>query len=277
MTKNILQFVPRTWKVRREKQVAEKTTIETRLQSLEPSVRFLSTLGLSQAAAWDVALQLSGVPNAESVLSRLSQDDWDKMPGALENSESLLPAIYATRTASNETLRDLLTRIIRGELESPDKTPRSVVEQVNKLGKNDLETFLRLRGVLWKECNELWLNPRSVIYCMQDARSYPGLLTNNELDRLVDVGLVKFGPVPFQSSFPGPIAAKRLTFGAKRIMVISSKPDATLYLGHYALSSDGQYIIDLYDEPCEILYDHFEAVCTGWSNQGFKISNHIAG
>ena len=277
MIKSILQFVPRTWKVRREKQVAEKTTIETRLQSLEPSVRFLSTLGLSQAAAWDVALQLSGVPNAESVLSRLSQDDWDKMPGALENSESLLPAIYATRTASNETLRDLLTRIIRGELESPDKTPRSVVEQVNKLGKNDLETFWRLRGVLWKECNELWLNTRSVIYCMQDTRSYPGLLANNELDRLVDVGLVKFGPVPFQSSFPGPIAAKRLTFGAKRIMVISSKPDATLYLGHYALSSDGQYIIDLYDEPCEMLNDHFEAVCTEWSNQGFKISNHIAG
>ena len=52
--------------------------------------------------------------------------------------ESLLPAIYATKTASDETLRDLLTRIIKGELESPDKTPCSAVEIVNKIGKNDL-------------------------------------------------------------------------------------------------------------------------------------------
>ena len=277
MIKNILQFVPRTWRVRREKQVAEKTTIETRLQSLEPSARFLSTLGLSQTAAWDVALQLSGVPNAESVLSRLSQNDWDKMPGALDISESLLPAIHATRIASNETLRDLLTRIIRGELESPDKTPRSVMELVNKIGKNDLECFLKLRRVQWKECGSSWTNPRSVIYCMQDDRSYPGLLDNNELNRLVDLGLIKFGPVPFESSFPGPLAAKWLVFGDKKIMVTNSKPDATLYLGHFALPSDSRYIIDLYNEPCEMLYDHFEAVCTEWSKQGFKMNNHITG
>ena len=277
MIEKVLQFVPRTWRVRREKEVAEKATIESRLQSLEPSARFISKLGLPQEAAWDAALQLSGVPNAESVLSRLSQNDWDKMPGALENSESLLPAIHATRIASNETLRDLLTRIIRGELESPDKTPRSVMELVNKVGKNDLECFLKLRRVLWKECGSSWTNPRSVIYCMQDDRSYPGLLDNSELNRLVDLGLVKFGPVPFESSFPGPLAAKWLVFGQKKIMVTNSKPDATLYLGHFALTGDSLYIIDLYDEPCEILYDHFEAVCTKWSNQGFIINNHNTG
>ena len=276
MIKNVLQFLPRTWKVRREREVAERATIESRLQSLEPSVRFLTEFGLSQKAAWDAALQLSGVPNAESVLSRLSPNDWERMPGALENSESLMPAVLATRTATNEALRDLLTRIIRGELEAPDKTQRSVVEQVNKLGKRDLETFLKLRRVLWKECDLSWSNPRSVIYCMQDERSYPGLLTGNELDRLVDIGLVNFGPVPFESSFPGAIAAKRLTFGDKRIMAINAKPDATLHLGHFALPSDSRYIIDLYDEPCEMLYDHFEVVCYEWRKQGFKIIDQIA-
>ena len=275
MVKNILQFVPRTWRVRREKEVTEKTTIEARIQSLEPSARFLAKLGLPQDAAWDAALQLSGVPNVESVLSRLSPNDWARMPGALESSDSLVPAIHAARTASNETLRDLLTRIIRGELEAPDKTPRSVVDQVNKLGKSELEAFLRLRRVLWKEWDFAWSNSRSAIYCMQDERSYPGLLASNELNRLVDVGLVDFGPVQFQSSFPGAIAAKRLTFGDKRIMVISSKPDATLYLGHFALPSDGRYIIDLYDESCETLYDHFEAACAQWKGQGFGIRNPV--
>ena len=275
MIKSILEFIPRTLRVRCEKQVAEKTTIETRLQSLEPSVRFLSTLGLSQAAAWDVALQLSGLPNAESVLSRLTQNDWDKMPGALENSESLLPAVHATRIASNETLRDLLTRIIKGELESPDRTPRSVVELVNRIGKKDLECFLKLRRVLWKECGSSWTNPAPVIYCVQNDRSYPGLLHSNEVTRLVDIGLIKFGPLPFESSFPGPLAAKWLAFGNRQIIVTNSKPDATLHLGHFALPSDSRHIIDLYDEPCEMLYDHFEAVCAEWSKQGFNISNHI--
>lgn len=275
MIKSILQSIPLTWKVRREKEVAERTTIETRLQSLEPSVRLLSSLGLSQAAAWDVALQLSGAPNTESVLSRLSQDDWEKMPGALENSESLSTAILATRTASNEALRDLLTRIIAGELESPDKTPRSVMSLVNKIGKNDLECFLKLRRVLWKECSSSWTNPRSVIYCMGELRSYPGLLNANELKRLVDLGLIDFGTAPFESSFPGPLAAKWLVFGDKKIIVTNSKPDTTLYLGHFALPSDSRHIIDLYNEPCEMLYDHFEVACTEWSKQGFKINDHI--
>ena len=277
MIKNILQFLPRTWKVRREKEVAEKATIESRLQSLEPSARFLSELGLPQEAAWDAALQLSGVPNTESVLSRLSPNDWERMSGVLENSESLLPAIHATRTASNEALRDLLTKIIKGELEDPDRTPRSAVAQVNKLGKSDLEAFLRLRRVLWKEYDLSWSSPRSVIYCMPDVRSYPGLLVDHELARLVEIGLVDFGPIPFQSSFPGAIAAKRLTFGDKRIMVVSSRPDATLHLGHFALPSDSRYIVDLYDEPCEMLYDHFEAVCAEWRKQGFEIVDQTAG
>ena len=111
---------------------------------------------------------------------------------------------------------------------------------------------------------------------LQDARSYPSLLDSNELDRLVDLGLVRFGPVPFESSFPGALAAKWLVFGDKKIMVTNSKLDATLYLRRFALPSDSHYIIDLYDEPGEILYDHFEADCAKLRNQNFIINDHIA-
>ena len=138
------------------------------------------------------------------------------------------------------------------------------MELVNKIGQNDLECFLRIRRVLWQECDSSWRNPRPVIYCLQDARSYPGLLDSNELNRLVDVGLVTFGPVPFESSFPGEKAAKHLKFGDKRIVIVNSKPNATLYLGHFSLPSDSRHIIDLYDEPCEMLYDHYDAACAEW-------------
>lgn len=273
MIKALLQFVPRTWKLRREKEIAERSTIQARLETLEPSAKFLTELGLPRDVAWGIALQLSGVANAEAVLSRLSSKDWERMPGALESSDSLGEAIRTTRTASNVALRDLLARIIKGELESPDRTPRSVVDQVDKLGQRELENFLRLRRVLWKDCDSEWTSPCSAIYCMQDDRSYPGLLSSNDLDRLTDVGLIRFGPIPFQSNFPGPKAAKRLTFGRKRIMVVSTKRDAVLYLGHFALTTDGSYIIDLYDESSEMSHEHFEATCEKWRNQGFEVSN----
>lgn len=271
MIKDLIQFFPRTWRVRREKEITETAATEARLANLGPSIRFLAEMGLPQNAAWDIALQLSGVPNTESVLSRLSRSDWERMQPALGKSETLAPAILATRTASNEALRDLLTRIIKGELEESDGTPRSVMELVNKLGKKDLETFLRLRRVLWKEHDVSWGSPRSTIYCMQDARSYPGLLDHDEINRLVELGLISFGPVPYQSSFPGPKAAKRLGFGNRRIAVVSTKPDATLYLGHLNLLGDGRHIIELYDESCEMLYDHFEAACAEWRKQDFIV------
>ena len=216
-------------------------------------------------------MQLSGVPNTVSVLNRLLKSDLGRMRPALDMSETLTPAVLATRTASNEALRDLLTRIIKGELEEPGGIPRSVIELVNKLGKKDLETFLRLRRILWTEYDVDWGSPRSIIYCMQDARSYPGLLDASEISRLVELGLIEFGPLPYQSSFPGPIAAKRLGFSNRRITVISTKPDATLYLGHLNLLSDGRHIIELYDESSDMLYDHFEVVCAEWRKQDFSV------
>lgn len=271
MIKALLQFLPRSWKLRREKEIAEKSTRQARLDGLDTSVSFLRDLGLPQDAAWDVALQLSGVQNTKAVLSRLSAEDWERMPGALKTSDSLGDVIRATRNASNEALRDLLTRIINGELEAPDGTPRSVVDQVNRLGKRDLESFLRLRHVLWKDCDAHWSNPRPAIYCMQDDRSYPGLLSSKDLARLSELGVIGFGPVPYESSFPGARAAKRLMFGGRRVLVASTKPNATLYLGHFALGTEGSYVMGLYDEPCEMSHEHFEAACAAWRNQGFEV------
>ena len=209
-------------------------------------------------------------------MGRFSPEDIQRVIAAIDESEALRPAIHATRFASSEPIKDLLTKIIRGELESPGDIPRSVTELVSRIGKKELEVFLKLRRVLWKDCGEFWSNPRSEIYCSQDIRCYPGLISVNELDRLVDVGLVKFGPVPFESHFPGATAMKSLTFGNKNIRVHSTKPDSTLRLGHFALTNDGRYIIDLYDdEPCEDFPGHLEAVRANWQNQGFVTSNVV--
>ena len=276
MIKQIFGFFPRTWRKRSETAASEAASIETRLRHLGPSTDSLLSLGFPQDAALDAALQLSGITNVESVLRRFSPEDIQRVVATIDASEALRPAVHATRFASSEPIKDLLTKIIKGELESPGDAPRSVTELVSRTGKRELEVFLKLRRVLWKDCREFWSNPRSEIYCLQDVRCYPGLISVNELDRLVDVGLVKFGPVPFESHFTGPIAMKSLTFGNKNIMVRSTKPDSTLRLGHFALTSDGRYIIDLYgDEPCEEFPGHLEAVRADWQNQGFEVNNVV--
>ena len=274
MIKQILEFFPRTWRKRSETAASEAASIETRLRHLGPSTDYLLGLGFPRDAALDAALQLSGITNVESVLRRFSPEDMQQVVERIDESEALRPAIHATRYASSEPIKDLLTKIIKGELEGPGGAPRSVTELVGRIGKKELEDFLRLRRVLWKDCDGFWSNPRSEIYCLQDERHYPGLIGRNELSRLEEVGLIKFGPVPFESRFPGALALKWLTFGNKKITVCNTKPDSTLFLGHFALTSDGRHIIDLYDdEPCEEFPGHLEAVHANWQNQGFVVSN----
>lgn len=268
---DVTGFLPRTWRKRRETESETQAKLQTTTRMVPELVKDLMASGLPKDAAWDAALQIGGVTNTESVLNRLSRADWSKLSSALSASETLVPAIHATRTASSEELRDLLTRIIKGELDNPS-TPRSSVEIANGLNREDLESFLLLRCVLWDEYVSDAPEPIPALYCMEQSQEYPGLLSAKQIDRLVDLRLVKFGPVPFQSHFPGPIAVKTLGFGNKYIRVYSTKPDATMLLGHLALSSDGRHIINLFrDDPCEMAYVSYEAACDNWKGQGFDV------
>lgn len=268
---NVTDFLPRTWRKRRETEAETEAKMQTTVRMVPELAKELITNGLPKDAAWDAALQIGGVANTESVLNRLSPDDWAKLPAALGASETLVPAIHATRTASSEELRDLLARIIKGELDNPS-TPRSSVEIANGLNREDLESFLLLRRVLWDEYVSDALDPVPALYCMEQPLEYPGLLSAKQINRLVDLRLVKFGAVPFQSHFPGPIAVKAMGFGNKLIRVYSTKPDATMFLGHLALTSDGNHIISLFrDDPCEMAYASYEAACDCWKEQGFNV------
>ena len=270
--KNAMNFIPHTWRKRRETEVETEAKIQASTSMIPKTVQGLIGYGLPREAAWDAALQISGIPNTESVLSRLTPSDWEKLPTALGKSEALVPAIYATRTASNESLRDLLEKIIKGELENPS-VPRSTVEIVNSLSKGDIENFLLLRRVLWEEYRTPFFDePIPSIYCMEDSRAYPGLLDNQQMSRLVHLRLIYFGTAPFESYFPEGGSEKNLGFGNKHIRISSATPSKTLGLGHFALTSDGRNILDLFrGEPCEMMYSSYESSCSNWSQQGFNV------
>ena len=135
MIKQIFGFSPRTWRKRSETAASEAASIETRLRHIGPSTDSFLSLGFPQDAALDAALQLSGITNVESVLGRFPPEDIQRVVAAIDESEALRPAIHATRYASSEPIKDLLTKIIKGELESPGEAPRSVTELVSRIGK----------------------------------------------------------------------------------------------------------------------------------------------
>ena len=223
-------------------------------------------------AALAIALKTSGVENVNDVIGRLGPDDVDRIVNKIKTgSESIPLLVRQTQYAGNEITRDLLAKILRGELENPDQTPRSVAALIEKLGQRDLDAFLKLRRVLW-HVESFERHPE--IYCMHEGDGFPGLLDRAELNRLDELGLVGFAPVPYQSHFQGPIAQRIESFGDRKLRILSTKPDAILELGHWNLTGDGRFLISLYeDDDVELLEDQFDFNADAWRAQGFNVED----
>ena len=140
MINQIFGFFPRTWRKRSETAASEAASIETRLQHLAPSTESFLRLGFPQDAALDAALQLSGITNVESVLRRFSPEDIRRVVATIDESEALRPAIHATRFASSQPIKNLLTKIIKGELESP-ATPPGWLQSCIRIGRGSSRFF----------------------------------------------------------------------------------------------------------------------------------------
>ena len=225
-------------------------------------------------AAIAIALKTSGIANVNEVMERLGPSDIDRIVERVQDGSETLPLLTRqAQYAVHETTRDLLARILRGELDNPDRTPRSVASLIEKLSQRDLQAFLKLRQVVWfSETPER----RAEIYCMEGSNGYSGLLNRTELERLDELGLVGFGPVPYQSHFRGPIAQKIVSFGDKKLRILNTKPDAVLEMGHWNLTSDGRFLINLYrDDEVELLEGHYEFNMAEWQKQGFNVTESV--
>ena len=270
MIKWLLERIPRRWRVRGE----TEAEIEGKAIGFQTALQRDLNYGFPAKAAIADALQKSGTTNVEAVMSRLNDEDVAHIVQRINDGDENVPKlIHEAQFIAHESTRDLLARILAGELDNPDRTPRSVVNLIERLGQKDLATFLTLRSVLWIEVAPM---PKPVIFCMYDSAEFPGLLNRDDLSRLNELGLVSFGAVPFESNFPGQMARKVLSFGDKEIAILSTKPDATLYLGHWALTSDGEFLIGLYSEDSvQVDEGHLEFNMNAWREQGFQISDHV--
>lgn len=170
-----------------------------------------------------------------------------------------------------------LHRVIRGELEGLDPTPRQAVALNEKLEQDDLEVFLKLRRVLWFNLSD----QRAEIYCLHGPNGYPGLLSRSDMERLAELLLIKFLPAGYQQKlisstreWETEVAVRFVSFGDKKLEILGTRPRAALQLGHWDLTGDGRFLIDYYkNEEVEMMQDHFDFNVNAWRAQGFEIKD----
>ena len=194
-------------------------------------------------------------------------DDVDRIVRSISGGSETLPQLVRqTQYAGTEVTRELLARILRGELDNPNQTPRSVTALIEKLGQHDLETFLKLRRVIWTDADDT-VN----IYCMYDTNTYPGLLDQDEMLRLEQLGLIRFSPVTYKSVFRRPNGRKITSFGNSTLWILSPNP-REFSLGNWDLTDDGRFLINLYEkDEVELLDGHLECNIAAWQKQELRV------
>ena len=273
---SLLDRIPRQHAERLE----NAARIEGSYEALVANLRQAITDNFPQEAALMIAMQLSGIENVNAVMDRIGNDALDRVVRSIASGSETMPQLVSqTRFATQDETRDLLARILRGEMDKRGQTPRSVVALIERMGKDDLELLLRLRRVMWYDVmSYIPLNSptkRMKICCMHESADYPGVLNYRDLARLSELGLTKFGALPFYDKY-SPGASRFVEFGNEKLAIINTREaDAQLETGHWDLTEDGRYLLGLYEKnEVEMLEDEVATNKAAWKKQGFNVADH---
>ena len=279
----VSRYVPATRKIRKEKETNVKTQIELAEDSVAfwkklgwkpASVRYLATalaLGANEnaAAVAEKAQEISESPNfEEDLLNRIREDP------------SLLgPALDASRFTTADELRDLLGRIIAGEVDKPGSFSRQTVTIAQNLTTENLHDFLKLRAVSWclvlpegKVIN-LVIGKRLSLFGKKDVLSFDWEkigVSYHAMGEFQHLGLLQ--ERPYGAGLPSDDGVWRLRHGGRIISVRAPGNDVSLELGMYIPTRAGADILGIFlDEEFPPLEGYFEEVCGYWRSQGFEI------
>ena len=248
-----------------------KTMIISTVVGVDEAARELRTRKWPAQPALIAALQAANIRNFEAVVGGFTKEELDQLPGTLEESDSLALAVRATQSAARDELRDLLGKIIRGELDRADSTPRSTIAIVETLTSTELKLFLRLRRVLWQDIGR----NEPLLICLEHHISIPGLLNELQIMRLRELRLLDYSAIGRSFAIgEKEYITKQFGFGEKAVRVRNAKKgEGNIDVGHLDLTYDGMRIIRLYGESQHMMYEHFEAACDKWLRDGLSVTN----
>lgn len=287
----IKHFIPAKGEIREE----TKAQGEGQLALAETSFSYWQDrLGWSPLAARYLATAFSfGVrENAAAVLEKAqelseSENFEESFTTRVQQDQSIVGStLEAAKFTANDEIRNLLGRILAGDLDRPGSVSRRTVSVAGDLSPQDLSEFLKLRSVTWTfdhpdaDACLLVLGPR--------VQQYGSTFIAFDSDT-IGINFHTFGEFQqlglLQERYEGNAITTRasdaespirLLNGSRNISLRPTTNEPKLQLGVYAFTKAGSEIIRLFlNEQYPEIEGYFEEVCASWCNSGVEITEVI--
>lgn len=287
LSKPVLDRFPQKEKIRGER-VAEA---EGRIESSEKIHVALERIGWNKDAAkiGATAEMLSNFANQNLMETMMKAESHSASPDFLESlaergSDDLSvigPVIEASRFVGDEYLRDLLSRILAGDVDQPGSVSPITVSVAKNLNREVLRRFLKLRAVAWIEIGQVTFDPSTPFLVVQLDKAF--------LPDAFHLLFKKYGfAYPDRQQFESfglthpPLiggmgieieenVTVRLRNGTREIS-LKTRETRSLDLGVYSFTDAGGEIIGTYlNEDFDAIDGYFEEVCNRWRADGFDV------
>ena len=285
MIKSLLRFVPAKWRIREEAKAKGEVQLaladnslafwEQRLGWSSEAARYLAT-----AFAFGVRENIAAVLEKAQQLSDSVEFEGQFVKRVSEDSSVTGAVLEASKFTSSEELRDLLGRILVGEVGKPGSVSRRAVSVAQDLTAHDLREFLRLRAATWRKTSSdqieciLVLGKREGLYgseFLSFGSDEIGVdyYTFGEFQQL---GLLQERAYGLSVRFNSSEDEYCLANGERVISVRSSGSEISLVSGTYAFTKAGHEILRLFiDDKFDAVEGYFEEVCDCWRQRGFEV------
>lgn len=280
--------IPRKEKIRGEC-VAEA---EGRIESSEKIHVALERIGWNKDAAKIGATMemLSNSANQNIMETMMKAESYSASPDFLESLAErgskdmsvIGPVIEASWFVGDEYLRDLLGRILAGDVDRPGSVSPITVSVAKNLNTTVLRKFLRLRAVTWFEIDKTAPDDPPVPFsiCRLGMSSWPDVFyplskelgfhysdwVRFEFYRLTHPYMVAEAVIRMEEN-----STMRLRHGTREIL-LKTRDARDLGLGNYRITDAGSEIIGTYlNEEFDAIDGYFEEVCNRWRADGFDV------
>ncbi len=285
--KLLTNFIPAKLKVRGEARAKGEAQLalgedsvaffEQRLNWSPEAARYLATaftFGVREniATVLEKAQQLSDAARFEEQLFKRLEEDPSIIGAALE----------ASKFISTEELRDLLGRVLAGDVGKPGSVSRRAVSVAQDLTPSDLREFLKLRSATWLNDDPAVLRHLLILGPMSGMYS-PLVFLRFGIDEIgVDfytfgefqqLGLIQERTGGLLYSLPDNVDSCLLSYGKRTILLKPTGDDRGFEVGLYAFTKAGAEIIGLFmDEEFPAFDDYFKEVCGHIRSSGFEVT-----
>ena len=237
------------------------------------SVRYLAT-----AFALNVTENLAAVLERAQQIFESSNFEKEFVTHISKDSSVLGPALDASRFTSADELRDLLGRILAGEVDKPGSFSRQTVSIAQNLTTENLHEFLKIRAVSWEH---VLPEEEDILLVMGKRGNLYGQKFLSVDWETIGVSFHSIGEFQhlglLQERLYGALALSydgvwRLRHGGRTISIRAHENDSSLPVGMYIPTRAGKHILGLFlDEDFSLIEGYFEEVCKYWHSRGFEI------